>query len=136
MYGGPLQVKQLAFQIKPAAIAAQRSAGRDDAMTGDNDGDRVAIVGHADGAKGVGMSDGARDVGISARLAEGDGEQRVPAGQLEGSSAQIEGHRKVSPLAVKVFVQFANVRRESLLRFAQLKFLLIELHDAPLKLEA
>ena len=132
----PLQVEPLALDVEAAAIAAQRSAGCDHAVAGDDDGDWIPIVGHADGAEGLRVSDGAGNIGIGAGLAVGDREQRLPAGEWKRSSAKIERHRKFVPLTGEVLVQFAEVGREGLFGIAKLNCFGVHLHDARFKLEA
>ena len=133
---GSLQVKQLALDVESAAIAAQRSSGGDDAMAGNNDGDRIPIVGHADSAEGMWVSDGAGDIAVAASLAVGDREERLPAGKLKRGSAEVERHRKFATLAAKVLFEFANVGRKLLFGLAKLKSLGVHLHHARFKLQA
>ena len=49
-------------------------------MAWDYDRERVAIIGHANGAKGFGLADRQRNVGVSARFAIRDCQQGSPAG--------------------------------------------------------
>lgn len=130
-----LKVQQLALDVEPAAVTTERSSGRDHAMAGDDDGDRIPIVGHAHGAEGLRMPDGARDVSITARLAVGNCEQRLPAGKLKLGAAKIERHRELAPLSSEVFVKFAKVRRQCLSGLAKLKFLGVQVHHARFKFE-
>jgi erythromycin esterase-like protein len=49
---GLLQVEEFALEVEAAAISAERAARRDYAVTGNDDGDGISIVSHADGAAG------------------------------------------------------------------------------------
>ena len=133
---GSLQVKQLALDVESAAIAAQRSSGGDDAMAGNNDGDRIPIVGHADSAEGMWVSDGAGDIAVAASLAVGDREERLPAGKLKRGSAEVERHRKFATLVAKVLFEFANVGRKLLFGLAKLNCFGVQSHHPPFKLQA
>src|ERR1700681_3591274 len=62
----PFEVEQEALEWKPAAVAGERAVGADDAMARDDDGDRIAPVGAADGAAGRGASDGRGDLEVGA----------------------------------------------------------------------
>ena len=130
---GSLQVKQLALDVESAAIATQRSSGGDDAMAGNNDGDRIPIVGHADGAEGPRVPDDASDISIAARLAVRDRAQRLPAGELKLGATKIERHRELTPFAGKVLVEFANVGCQVLLRLLKLNFPGVQIHYARFK---
>src|SRR5580698_451415 len=106
-----LQVEQFAFQVEASAIAAQRSTGCDYTVTGHDDRDRIAIVGHADGAERIWMPDDARDVGVAARLAVRDSEERLPARKLKRRPTKIKRHRKFAALAIEVLLKLARIRR-------------------------
>src|ERR1035438_1915983 len=131
-----LQVKQLALDVEAAAISTQRPSGCDDAVAGNNDGDGIPIVGHADRAEGLRVSDGAGDIAVAASLAVGDCEERLPAGELKCGSAEIERHREFVALAAEVLVEFAKVGRKLLPGFAKLNCFGIYLHYTCFKLEA
>jgi len=78
-------------------------------MARDNDGDRVAIVRHAYGAKSLGAADGAGNVGVGTRLAVGDRYQGLPARPLKICAEQIEGKSELAALAGEIFFQFMDV---------------------------
>ena len=78
-------------------------------MARDHDRHRIAIVGHADGAKGVRLADGVRDIGVGAGLAVGNRQQGTPAGELKVGSAQIERKGELAALAGKVLFQLVDV---------------------------
>ena len=79
-------------------------------MAGHHDCDRVAIVGHAHGAKRVWLADGAGDVRIGASLAVRNCQQGAPAGQLEIRAAKIERESELAPFAGEIFFEFVHVR--------------------------
>ena len=114
-----LKVEQLALDVKTAAVAAQRSAGCDHAVAGDDDGDWIPVVRHTDGAVGVGMANGLGDVTVAASLAVWNFEQCMPAGQLELGSTKIEWERELAALSRKIFVEFTQIGREGCFRFTQ-----------------
>ena len=90
-------------------------------MAGNDYRDRVAIVGHAYGAKGVGLVDGAGNVGIGTSFAIGNREQRLPAGELEVGAAEIERESELATLAGKVFVQLLRVGAQEVRSFLELE---------------
>src|SRR5205823_13493198 len=65
----PLVIEQPRFALEAAAVAGQRSGRSDDAVTRDDDRDRIRAVGGAHRARGVGRSDFFRDCAVAARLA-------------------------------------------------------------------
>jgi hypothetical protein len=69
----------------------------------------------------VRVTDGLGNISVASGLAVGDLKQCMPAGELEGGSAEIERERKFSALASEVFVKFLEKGRECGLRFAQIE---------------
>ena len=115
-----LQVEQPALDIEPTAVAAERSSGRDHAMAGHNDGDRIPVVRHPDGTKCVRMPDGAGDLAVGTSFPVRDVKQSAPAPELKVGAAEIERDRKLAALARKVFVKLAKVARQRWFGFAKL----------------
>jgi len=79
-------------------------------MAGDDNRDRVAMVGHADGTKCVRLAYGACDVCVGARLSEGNRQQRAPAGKLEICAAKVEREVEPAPLASEILFDLACVK--------------------------
>src|SRR2546422_3689431 len=88
-------------------------------MAGDDDGDWVAIVGHADSTEGLGFTHRTRYIGIGASLTIRDGEQSAPAGELEVRAPEIERKGEVTARAVEVLFQLAQVGAHDSLRIAK-----------------
>lgn len=112
MKTGLLKVKQLAFDVETAAVTAKRSARCDHPVAGDDDGDGIPVVRHADGTVGVRVANGLSDVAVAAGLAVRDFEQRMPARELELGSAEIEREGELASLTREVIVEFAEIGRE------------------------
>src|SRR6266481_6098900 len=107
-----LKVEQLALDVEAAAVTAKRAARCDHPVAGDDDGDWIPVVRHADGAVGVRMANGLGYVAIAAGLAIWNFEQGTPASELELGSAKIERERELAPLTREVIVKFAKIGRE------------------------
>src|ERR1700682_1051785 len=75
--------EQPALALDATAIAGQRSIRPDDAMTGDDDADRITTVGKADRAHRGGSTDAPRQRRVGDRLAAPDLPQRPPDPALE-----------------------------------------------------
>ena len=67
-----LEVEQGALVLEAAAEAGQRAVAADDAVARADDGDRVAAVGAADGARLAGVADAGGDLAVAGGLAVGD----------------------------------------------------------------
>jgi hypothetical protein len=118
-----LQLQQISFDFKAAAVSAQRAIRRNHPMAGDHNRDRIAIVGHADRSKAPRPPDSTRDVAIAPGLRVRDSEESPPAGQLKIGPAQIQREIEFAALAGKVLVQFAEIRLQGLLGFLELHVL-------------
>src|ERR1700688_3141178 len=92
------QFQQLALHLEPAAVTAETTIGRNHAMARHDDGDRVAIVGHAHRTKRVRLAYCAGNLSVAARFSIGDREQSAPAGKLEIGAAQIEWEGELTPV--------------------------------------
>jgi hypothetical protein len=133
---GLLKVEQPTLDVEPSAISAERTARSDYPVTGDDDGDWIPVVRHADGSVGVSMADGFRDVAITPSLTVRNFEQRIPARKLKRSSAEIERERKLPSLAREVIVEFAKIGGQDLRRFPQLRRVGIQLLLAMFEFES
>src|SRR4051812_33948328 len=88
-----LMLEQPALALESARVAGQTSVGADDAVTRDDDRDRVAAHRRADGADGLRGAYATGQLGIADGLAEPDGAERLPDPKLELGAA--EGQRQV-----------------------------------------
>src|SRR4026208_169177 len=98
----------------PPGNAGRRPAPADDAVARADDGDRVASVGAADGARLARVSDAGRDLAVAGRLAAGDGQAGGPHAALEGGAAlgtQVEV--EAGPVACEVLAQLGDGRLEA-----------------------
>ena len=115
-----LKVEQLALDVEAAAVTAKRPARRDHPVAGDDDGNWIPVVRHADGTVGVQMANGLSDVAIAAGLAVWNFEQRTPASELEVGSAKIKREGKFASFTREVIVEFAEIGRERCFGLTQL----------------
>ncbi len=115
-----LKLEQLAFDVKTAAITAERAARCDHPVTRHDDGDWIPIVRHADGTVGMRVANGFSDVAIAAGLAVWNCPQCAPARKLELRSPKIERERKLVTLTREIFVEFAEIERERRFELPQL----------------
>src|ERR1700730_8076332 len=107
-----LKLEQLALDVEPAAVTAKRPARCNHPVAGDDDGNWIPVVRHADGAVGVRMANRLGDVAIAAGLAVWDFEQCAPASELELGSAKIEWEGELASLTREVIVEFVDIGRE------------------------
>ena len=88
-------------------------------MTRDYNCDGIAIVGHADGAKGMRFADGARDVGVGTGLAVRNRQQSAPAGQLEIRATEVEWKGELAARTGKIFFELLLVEAHCLRRLVE-----------------
>ena len=108
----PPQPSPVTRQLRPAAAA-------DDAVTGDDDRNRVASVGRADGAHGFGVVDGRGDRAVTCGLAVADAEKLLPDLALKGRAfegqGQVEAAQRTgeigSQLTLRLFEERMRARR-------------------------
>ena len=103
---GAFQLKQLFFYVEAATVAAKLVVASDNAMAGNDDGNRIVMIRHAHGAKSTWIADRTRLIPVGARLAVRNREQGIPAAQLKLGSAKIERLREDAKLAGEVGVEF------------------------------
>src|ERR1022692_4080621 len=94
-------------------------------MARNYDRNRIAIVGHAHGAKRLRFADCSGYVGVGARLSIGNCQQRAPAGLLEICAAKVERENKLSALAGEILFHFAYVSLHVSWRILELESLLL-----------
>src|SRR5437016_7102042 len=85
-----LQPKQLVLDLQSASVAAQRTAGGDHSMAGDNDGDGIVMMGLAYGPERSRVAHLPGDFGIGASFAVGDRQQGVPTFFLEFGADKVQ----------------------------------------------
>ena len=107
-----LVLQQPLFTRQAAAEADQATVGADDPVAGHDDGDRVAVVGHADGPRRVGLADAAGQLAVADRLAVGDLRQRVPHPPLELAAGRRQRQREGLALAGEVGPQLGAGGRQ------------------------
>src|SRR4051794_11674503 len=97
-----LEIEQGALAFQAASVAGERPVGADDAVAGDDDGDRVAAIGGADRARGPGALDALGELAVADRLAVGDRAQRLPDLLLERRAGERQVDVEVAPVAGEV----------------------------------
>lgn len=101
-------LEQGALAFEAPAVAGQVAVLADDAMAGNDDGDRIRRAGASDGANGSGLADGARDLGVRARSAVRDAAKLVPHAALERGGLHVERQVDMRLLAAQMAEDFAN----------------------------
>lgn len=96
------------FAVEAAAVAGEFSRGADDAVAGDDDGEKVVSVGAADGARGCGGGDGGGLLAVGAGFAGGDGAEVGPGAEFEGRAGGGEGAGEVKAVAGEVVAELAG----------------------------
>src|SRR5688572_33407920 len=81
-------------------------------MTGDDDGDRVGTVGHADGANGRRVLDAFGEIQVADRFAVRDAPQFLPHGGLKLRTVEGDGCRKLLQPPGEVLIELLPDRSE------------------------
>ena len=111
-------LQQQGLGLQAAAEAVQPAVRTDDAVTGDDDRDRVGAAGGAGGAIGARRAGRGRQGGVGYGLAEGDGRDGPQDAALEVATGQVEGQVEGAAPAIEILAQLAlclvKQRRETL----------------------
>ena len=78
-------------------------------MAGNNNRDRIIVIGLAHGAEGPRASDFSRDVRVRARFTVGNAQQCLPAFFLKAGAGQVQFAGELAQLAAKVGVDLLLV---------------------------
>ena len=100
------QQRSFAVGPKTAGKTAELSAAAENAVAGDDDGNRIGAAGAADGS-----GNGLRLIGqlaVGHGLAEGDLRHFVPDPALKGRSGRGEGQGEVTPLTFEIGLKLLN----------------------------
>ena len=97
-----LEIEQRLFDRQPAAVAGERSVAADDAVTRNDDRDRIGSVGETDGAHRFGIADAPRELSVAGGLAVRDIAQRAPHLLLKRRALRRERNIKRAELAGEV----------------------------------
>src|SRR4051812_39643725 len=89
VFGFVLQEPALAREA--AGVAGERAVGADDAVAGDDDADRVQVIGEADGPGAIWVADVFRLLAIGARFACRDAAECGPGTLLIGRAVGFYG---------------------------------------------
>ena len=111
-----LQPKQLVLDLQSASVAAQRTAGGDHSMAGNDDGDGIVMIGLAHGPERSRAAHLLGNFCIGARLAVRDRQQGVPTFFLELGANKIQLAGKRMQLSLKIGPKLLLVREELLWR--------------------
>src|SRR3954470_9490432 len=101
-----LVVEQLALHIQAAGVAGELAGRADDAVAGDDDGDRVHGVRVADRAGDA--AELTRELAVGDGLAVGDLDERVPHALLERGAARRELQVELLAVAREVLVELGR----------------------------
>jgi hypothetical protein len=110
---GPLfEVEQQALAVETAAVAGQGAGGADHPVAGEDDRDRVAAVGHADGPARAGTAEPGGELPVAGGVAVGDVGEQLPHLPLEAGAAERDGEVEDGEVAGEVGVQLLDRARE------------------------
>src|SRR5215469_7781300 len=112
---GAFELQQFALYLESAAVATQGSVGRDHPVAGNDDRNRVAVVGQSHRAKALRPSHRPSYVGVGPGFAVRDFEQGFPTGELKLRAAEIEPELELATSPGEVFFQFPYVRPQLVL---------------------
>src|SRR3989344_315529 len=107
-------------------VVTEDAGGSDDAVAGDEEGDRVPADGGADGALRVRTLDAQRDGAVRREMACGDAQKRFPDFQLEGGALEVELDA-VELLAAREDRQGALLERIGFLRECRVRKLFVQI---------
>jgi hypothetical protein len=96
------KLQKSALDVEPAAVPDEAAIRTDDSVTRDDDGDRVFIVGHADGPAGLRVPHRRGNVPVRACLTVWDVAQRRPYVFLKRRSGRLERQVKRASLSEEV----------------------------------
>src|SRR5205809_437985 len=112
-----LQPKQLVLDLQATSVTAQGTAGGDDSMAGNDDGDGIVMIGLAYGPERSRAAHLPGDFGIGASFAVGDRQQGVPTFFLEFGADKVQLAGKLTQIPLKIGSKLLLVRQELLLGF-------------------
>ena len=112
VFVGFFEIQQVGFHAQTSGIADQCARAADHAVAGDDDGDRVAVVGHAYRAAGRRAADLRRDLAVGAGLAVRDRPQGLPHGLLEWSAGGRQREGELAARSCEVFGQLGRRLQE------------------------
>ena len=107
-----LMREQPALALQPAAVACQRAVGADHPVTRHQNGDGIAPVGEAYGARSVGIADSTRKLAVAPCLPIGDFPQLLPHAPLKRSAFELQWQIELAAAAGEIFAQLQHRRRE------------------------
>src|SRR6185295_6962681 len=102
---GAFELEQAALHLEAARVAGERAVRADHPMAGDDDADRVVVIGEADRARGRGARQAARDLAVGAGGAERDPQELAPDGTLELRALRLERQLEIATGTAQVFGQ-------------------------------
>ena len=94
--------EQLAFDIQTPGKTCQGAVAADNAMAGNDDGQRIAAVGGAHRPHRCRPVDGAGNIRVAAQSTPGYSRQRGPDRALEGGARRCQGQVELFALAGEV----------------------------------
>src|SRR5690606_17363489 len=94
-----------ALDRQATAETGERATRADDAMAGNHDGNGIAAVGEAHGARGIGIAERGGQRAVGGRLAVFDAAQALPDAALELRAAGIERQVELRARAGEIFLE-------------------------------
>ena len=101
-------VEEETFEADTPGVAAKGAIRCDDTVTGNDDGQRVVVVGAAHGARGTGLPQRGRQFAIGRGRAVRQTLQRLPHFQLEGGAPRQQGQIEVAQRAGEITGQLIS----------------------------
>jgi hypothetical protein len=112
-----LQAQQFPFHLQAATVAGERAVRADDAMTGNDDGHRVAMIGLSNRARCSGKAHGASQFRVTAGCSIWNPLQGLPAANLKRRAPQIEVTVKLPKFPLKISSQLLFTMAQALRSF-------------------
>ena len=100
-------LQQVLLDGKATGVSGKAAILPDNAVAGNNDGNRIAVIGHTHSAAGAGFADHDGHILVTACFSSGDGLQRLPYRCLKLCTAEIQGQIECFSAARKVFRKLA-----------------------------
>src|SRR5258708_9199456 len=100
-----LQVEERPLAGQPATVAGQLAVAADDAVAGDDDGDRVAAIGGTNCAARGGRAELGCDLAVGDGVAVGNAAEHVPYPALGRSAVEPQRHVELGERAGEVGVE-------------------------------
>src|SRR5258708_32115721 len=111
------QAQKFFFGLQAAAVAGERAVCAQDPVAGNDDGNRVVVIGLANRAKSLRAAYLPRNFSVTAGCTVRNAPQRLPARLLKWSADQVQRAGEFTQLTTEVSVELLLVRLQMSARF-------------------